>query len=86
MQESNIENYSDKRRPKYVDLLDEDKSIAGQKYVCLSFVSPENILKQKEHFFFQEFLKNYDFEKEPFGKQLFVDNLHAEKVVLEKEY
>ena len=31
-------------------------------------------------------LKNYDFEKEPFGKQLFVDNLHAEKVVLEKEY
>lgn len=63
MQESNTENYSDKSHPKYVDLLDEDKSIAGQKFVCLSFVSPENILKQKEHFFFQEFLKNYDFEK-----------------------
>ena len=63
MQESNTEIYSDKSHPKYVDLLDEDKSIAGQKFVCLSFVSPENILKQKEHFFFQEFLKNYDFEK-----------------------
>ena len=63
MQVSNTENYSDKSHPKYVDLLDEDKSIAGQKFVCLSFVSPENILKQKEHFFFQEFLKNYDFEK-----------------------
>jgi hypothetical protein len=63
MEETSTENYSDKSHPKYVDLLDEDKAIAGQKYVCLSFVSPENILKQKEHFFFQEFLKNYDFEK-----------------------
>ena len=36
--------------PKYVDLLDEDKPIAGQKFVCVSFVSPENILKQKNHF------------------------------------
>ena len=33
---------------KYVDLLDEDKPIAGQKFVCVSFVSPENVLKQKE--------------------------------------
>ena len=32
---------------KNVDLLDEDKPIAGQKYVCLSFVSPEDILKEK---------------------------------------
>jgi len=46
-----------------VDLLDEDKPISGQKYVCLSFVSPENILKQKEHFMFEEFLKYYDFMK-----------------------
>ncbi len=47
----------------YVDLLEEDKSISGQKFVCVSFVSPENILKQKNHFFFQEFLKHYDFSK-----------------------
>ena len=40
------------KNPKYVDLLEEDKSIAGQKFVCVSFVSPENILKQKELFFF----------------------------------
>ena len=35
---------------KYVDLLEEDKAIAGQKYVCISFVSPEKILKQKDIF------------------------------------
>ena len=49
--------------PKYVDLLEEDKPISGQKFVCVSFVSPENILAQKNHFFFQEFLKHYDFSK-----------------------
>ena len=44
---------------KYIDLLDEDKPISGQKFVCVSFVSPENILKQKQHYFFQEFLKDF---------------------------
>lgn len=48
---------------KYVDLLEEDKPISGQKFVCVSFVSPENILKQKNHFLFTEFLKHYDFSK-----------------------
>jgi hypothetical protein len=52
-----------KPNPKYVDLLEEDKAIAGQKFVCVSFVSPEQILKQKEVFFFQEFLKKWDFNK-----------------------
>ena len=42
-----------KENPKYVDLLEEDKPIAGQKFVCMSFCSPENILKQKEIFFFE---------------------------------
>lgn len=48
---------------KYIDLLDEDKPISGQKFVCVSFVSPEKILKQKEHYFFQEFLKDFDMTK-----------------------
>ena len=48
---------------KYVDLLEEDKPIAGQKFVCVSFVSPEKIIKQKEIFFFEEFLKKWDFNK-----------------------
>jgi hypothetical protein len=46
-----------------IDLLDEDKPIAGQKFVCLSFVSPDNIIKQKDHYFFEEFVKYFDFTK-----------------------
>lgn len=52
-----------KQNSKYVDLLEEDKPIAGQKFACVSFVSPENILKQKEIFFFEEFLKKWDLNK-----------------------
>jgi hypothetical protein len=52
-----------KENPKYVDLLEEDKPIANQKFVCMSFCSPEKILKQKEIYFFEEFLKNWEFNK-----------------------
>ena len=48
---------------KYVDLLDEDQALAGQKFVCLSFLSPEKILKQKEQFYFEQFIKQYDLFK-----------------------
>lgn len=51
------------KNTKYVDLLDEDKPISGQKFACLSFVSPENILKEKNKFFFEKFLKHWDFSK-----------------------
>ncbi len=46
-----------------VDLLDEDKSISGQKFVCLSFISPEDHIKKKEVYFFEEFVKDYDATK-----------------------
>ena len=49
--------------PKYIDLCDEDQPIAGQKFACLSFVSPENIIKQKDRFMFDEFVKQWDFTK-----------------------
>jgi hypothetical protein len=49
--------------PKYVDLLEEDKPISGQKFACVSFVSPDNILKRKELYLFKEFLKHFDFTK-----------------------
>lgn len=48
---------------KYVDVLDEDKPIANQKFVCVSFVSPETILKRKDVFLFQEFVKQYQLSK-----------------------
>ena len=49
--------------PKYVDLLDEDKPISGQNFACISFVSPEKILKQKQFFLFEQFLRVWDFTK-----------------------
>ena len=59
--------------PKYIDLCDEDLPIAGQKFACLSFISPEKILKQREIFMFDEFLKQWDFKK---SMDKFFDFLH----------
>ena len=48
------------------DFLEADTEIPGQKFVCLSFVSPENILENKEVFRIGKFLevmaKNYDLD------------------------
>ena len=48
----------------HIDLLDEDKPIAEQKFACLSFVSPEKILKDKNLFFFEKFVEQYNFNKQ----------------------
>lgn len=61
MERRNLKN--GKPNPKYVDLLEVDKPIAGQIYGCYSFITPEKILKQKEVYFFEEFLKKWDFSK-----------------------
>lgn len=52
-----------KPNPKYVDLCDEDQPIAGQKFACLSFISPEKIIKQRELFLFEKFVDQWDFSK-----------------------
>ena len=49
--------------PKYVDLCDEDAPISGQKFACMSFVSPEKILKKREIFLFDQFVKQWDLSK-----------------------
>jgi len=49
--------------PKYVDLLEEDKPIAGQKFVCMSFISPESLIKQRDQYLFEEFIKSWDVNK-----------------------
>ncbi len=57
-------NLSDgSKNPKYVDLCDEDPPIAGQKFACLSFVSPEKILKKREVYLFDQFIKQWEFSK-----------------------
>jgi hypothetical protein len=56
-------NSSNSTKEKVIDLLDEDRPISGQKYVCLSFISPENHIKKKELYFFEKYLKNFEFRK-----------------------
>ena len=54
---------NNEKNPKYVDLMDEDSPIAGQKFACVSFISPETILKQKEMFVFERFVKQWELTK-----------------------
>lgn len=42
------------------DFLDEDNEIPGQRFVLLSFLSPEKVLERKDFYFFEQFLKNYE--------------------------
>lgn len=43
---------------KDADYLDEDQPIRGQNYVCLSFISPEDLLANKEVFYFEHYMRN----------------------------
>ena len=52
-----------KQNPKYIDLCDEDPPIAGQKFACISFVSPEKTLKKREVYLFDQFIKQWEFSK-----------------------
>jgi len=52
-----------KPNPKYIDLCDEDPPIAGQKFACISFVSPEKTLKKREVYLFDQFIKQWEFSK-----------------------
>lgn len=44
---------------KEVDYLDEDKPIRGQNYVLLSFISPEDIIANKEAYYFSRYLSQF---------------------------
>lgn len=37
--------------------------MAGQKFVCVSFLSPESILKQREMYLFEQFVQQWDMAK-----------------------
>jgi hypothetical protein len=42
--------------------LEADKEVPGQHYCCLSFISPQKVLKNKDLYFFSEFLKDYEIQ------------------------
>ena len=53
------------------DYLDVDKPLSGQNYYCISFVSPEKVLEQKDKFLF------YHYERAVYKKlsKMFDDSL-----------
>lgn len=62
-----------KKNPKYIDLCDEDPAIAGQKFCCMSFVSPDKILKKREIYLFDQFVQQWDFSK---SMEKYTDFIH----------
>jgi len=44
------------------EFLEADKEIPGQKFVCLSFISPENVLANKDIAFFNAFVNDFEIQ------------------------
>jgi hypothetical protein len=58
-----MSNSQQKQTAPLADILDEDKPLSGQKFACLSFISPETLIKKRELFFFEEFVKQWELNK-----------------------
>lgn len=56
------------------DYLDEDPEIPSQKFVLLSFISPENVLQTKDKFFFQKFMTDYEIQYKGKSLEQFLGN------------
>lgn len=41
------------------DYLEQDPTIRGQNFACLSFISPEEVLKRKESFYFEKYVSTF---------------------------
>ena len=60
--------------PKYVDLTSElDPTIENQQWAVWSFISPEKILKDKNVFIFEAFVKKWEFSKKMQGYTQFIN-------------
>ena len=57
------------------DFLEADDSIRGQNFVCLSFISPENVLRNKDVFLLQKYLKHLVEENKINLEQEYIDHL-----------
>lgn len=71
------------------DFLEVDTPIGGQSYTCLSFVSPETVIKEKNLQFVHKFLKtiakNYDLDGNTIVEK-YKDFLYVNEEKLEEEY
>ena len=55
------------------DFLTVDDPIRGQNFVCISFLSPENVIKDKNTYILHEFLKDIS-SKYDISHQDLIDN------------
>ncbi len=71
------------------DFLEVDNPIGGQNYCCLSFVSPEDVIREKNIQFVHKFLKtiakNYDLDSDSIVEK-YKDFLYINEDKLEEEY
>lgn len=71
------------------DFLESDPQIRGQNYCCISFVSPEDVLANKQVFIIDKFLKvmakKYDLQ-EPELQDQYKDFLYVNQEKLESEF
>lgn len=67
-----------------IDYLEEDPELPNQRYVVVSFISPEKIVKQKQDFFFEKFVQWCDYDWKVKGLEQFVAFL-AKKYTLKVE-
>lgn len=57
---------------KVVDYLEEDPEIPTQRYVALSFISPEKVLKQKSEFYIEKFIEWLEYDWKIKGMEKFM--------------
>ena len=72
-----------------IDFLSSDTPVPGQNYCCLSFLSPEKILKDKSIFFLTEFLKDYCKKEKLSYKEVsekYKDFLYSNEEALQKQF
>ena len=55
-----------------IDYLEEDPELPNQRYVVVSFISPEKVVKQKQDFFFEKFMQWADYDWKVKGLEQFV--------------
>ena len=71
------------------DFLEVDQPIPGQNYACISFVSPEEVLKKKELYMVHKYLKTvskkYDLDENKVEEE-FKDFMYVNSDKLEKEF
>ena len=71
------------------DYLEVDEPIPGQEYVCLSFVSPEDIMQNKEAFKTAKFLQSMAKEKEKdfnYFYNMYLDFVYKHRDALQKDF